>query len=59
MIKNIAIVSLTILLLIGTLYHNATVNTLQDKYSKTCDSSVKKSQRIIELTNNYLREQRN
>ena len=50
MIKNIAIVSLTILLLIGTLYHNATVNTLQDKYSKTCDSSVKKSQRIIELT---------
>ena len=50
MIKNITIVSLTILLLVGTLYHNATVNTLQDKYDKTCESSVKKSNRISELT---------
>ena len=50
MIKNITIVSLTVVLLVGTLYHNTTVNTLQDKYDKTCESSVKKSNRISELT---------
>ena len=50
MIKNITIVSLTVALLIGTLYHTTTVNTLQDKYDKTCESSVKKSNRVSELT---------
>ena len=49
MIKNITIVTLTVILLAGTLYHNATVNTLQDKYDKTCDYSVRKSNRISQL----------
>ena len=49
MIKNITIIALTITLLAGTLYHNTTVNTLQDKYDKTCVSSVKKSNRISQL----------
>jgi hypothetical protein len=49
MIKNITIITLTITLLVGTLYHNTTVNTLQDKYDKTCVSSVKKSNRISQL----------
>ena len=49
MIKNITITLLTITLLVGTLYHNTTVNTLQDKYDKTCVSSVKKSNRISQL----------
>ena len=49
MIKNITIIALTITLLTGTLYHNTTVNTLQDKYDKTCVSSVKKSERISQL----------
>ena len=50
MIKNITITLLTITLLVGTLYHYTTVNTLQDKYDKTCDYSVRKSNRISELT---------
>ena len=49
MIKNITITLLTITLLVGTLYHYTTVNTLQDKYDKTCDHSVRKSERISEL----------
>jgi len=49
MIKNITITLLTITLLVGTLYHNTTVNTLQDKYDKTCDHSVRKSNRISQL----------
>lgn len=49
MIKNIAIIALTITLLVGTLYHTNTVNTLQDNYDKTCESSVKKSERISQL----------
>ena len=49
MIKNITITLLTITLLVGTLYHNTTVNTLQDKYDKTCDYSVRKSNRISQL----------
>jgi len=49
MIKNITIVALTVVLLVGTLYDTTTVNTLQDKYDKTCASSAKKSERIIEL----------
>jgi len=51
MIKNITIIALTITLLVGTLYHTTTVNTLQDNYDKTCASSVKKSERISELVN--------
>ena len=49
MIKNITIIALTITLLAGTLYHNTTVNTLQDKYDKTCNYSVRKSNRISQL----------
>jgi len=49
MIKNITIITLTITLLVGTLYHNTTVNTLQDKYDKTCNYSVRKSNRISQL----------
>ena len=48
--KNIAIVTLVIVMLIGTLYQANVMSQLQNDYAKTCESSVKKSERIGELT---------
>ncbi len=50
MSKNFAIAfGIATLVWVGCLYHTTTVNALQAKYEKTCASSAKKSQRIVEL----------
>ena len=48
--KNITIVALIIVMLIGTLCHKSAMSQLQNDYDKTCESSVNKSDRIGELT---------
>jgi outer membrane murein-binding lipoprotein Lpp len=48
--KNILIaIAVATLVWAGCLYHTTTVNALQEKYEKTCASSVKKSEKISQL----------
>ncbi len=49
MIKNITIIGLVATLFLTLGYFTIKVNAMQTKYKRTCESSVKKSERIVEL----------
>ena len=49
MIKNITIVGLVATLFLALGYFTIKVNAVQTKYEKTCESSVKKSEKISQL----------
>tara|TARA_Y100001934_G_C12345195_1_gene772356 strand:- start:1583 stop:1807 length:225 start_codon:yes stop_codon:yes gene_type:complete len=48
--KNFAIAfGVATLVWLGSLYHTSKINALQAKYEKTCELSVKKSEKISQL----------
>ena len=49
MIKNITIVGLVATLFLALGYFTIKVNAMQTKYEKTCESSVKKSEKISQF----------